>query len=213
VADLPDLAALEFALQDLSHDERAVELVRKFAAGLGKTKQRQQVFNAPGALVRAPLDYDAAVATGAISPSEDRFSLLQGDIVSTDAAYLLGERLTGMKFVVASSTCDLVPNRREYAALLRIQPISVDTPQAANLLGQLLKFESTQRLYLPPLPQDPPETLANAVLFDGIVQIELERLLLSTRIGSLSLVGWRIFGSMIRSLLARTGEGEVRLRS
>jgi hypothetical protein len=117
-----------------------------------------------------------------------------------------------MKFVVASATCDLVPGRREYAALLRIQPITVDTPQAANLLGQLLKFQSTQRLYLPPLPQDSSDTLANAALFDGIVQIELERLLLATRIGSFSLVGWRIFGSIIRSLLARTGDGEVRLR-
>jgi hypothetical protein len=207
-----DLAALEVALRDLSHDERAVQLVRSFAQGLGTTKQRQQLFNTPGALVRSPLDYDNAVASGAIEPTEDRFSLLQGDIVSTDAAYLLGERLTGMKFVVASATCDLVPGRRDYAALLRIQPITVNTPQVKDLLGQLLKFQSTQRLYLPPLPQDPPDTLANAVLFDGIIQIELERLLLATRIGSLSLVGWRIFGSIIRSLLARTGDGEVRLR-
>jgi hypothetical protein len=211
-----DLAALELALRDLSHDERAVQLVRSFAQTLGKTKHRQQIFNAPGALVRSPLDYDLAVASGAIDSidsTEDRFCLLQGDIVSTEAAYLLGERLTGMKFVVASATCDLVPGRREYAALLRIQPITVDTPQVQDLLGQLLKFQSTQRLYLPPLPQDPPDTLANAVLFDGIVQIELERLLLANRIGSLSLVGWRIFGSIIRSLLARTGAGEVRLRS
>jgi hypothetical protein len=207
-----DLATLEVALRDLSHDDRAVQLVRSFAQGLGKTKQRQQLFNAPGALVQSPLDYDLAVASGAISSTEDRFSLLQGDIVASDAAYLLGERLTGMKFVVASATCDLVPGRREYAALLRIQPITVDTPQAVNLLGQLLKFQSTQRLYLPPLPQDLPDTLANAVLFDGIVQIELDRLLLASRIGSLSLVGWRIFGSMIRSLLARTGDGEIRLR-
>jgi hypothetical protein len=207
-----DLAALEVALRDLSHDERAVQLVRSFAQGLGTTKQRQQLFNTPGALVRSPLDYDNAVASGAIEPTEDRFSLLQGDIVSTDAAYLLGERLTGMKFVVASATCDLVPGRRDYAALLRIQPITVNTPQVKDLLGQLLKFQSTQRLYLPPLPQDPPDTLANAVLFDGIIQIELERLLLATRIGSLSLVGWRIVGSIIRSLLARTGDGEVRLR-
>jgi hypothetical protein len=214
VPEIPkDLADLELLLRDLSHDDRALQLVKNFAEGLGKTKQRQQIFNAPGALVRSPLDFDNAVASGDIDATEDRFTLLQGDIVSTDAAYLLGERLTGMKFVVASATCDLVPGRREYAALLRIQPIAIDNPQAANVLGQLLKFQSTQRLYLPPLPQDPPDTLANAVLFDGIVQIELERLLLATRIGSLSLVGWRIFGSIIRSLLARTGEGEIRLRS
>ena len=68
MSDLPmDLAALEVALRDLSHDDRAIRLVRSFVEGLGKTKQRQQIFNAPGALVRSPLDYDLAVANGAIS--------------------------------------------------------------------------------------------------------------------------------------------------
>jgi hypothetical protein len=44
VSDLPnDLAALEVALRYLSHDERAVQLVRSFADKLGKTKQRQQI--------------------------------------------------------------------------------------------------------------------------------------------------------------------------
>jgi hypothetical protein len=59
VSDLPmDLAALEVALRDLSHDESAVQLVRSFAQRLGKTKQRQQIFNAPGALVRNPSKSD-----------------------------------------------------------------------------------------------------------------------------------------------------------
>jgi hypothetical protein len=61
-----NLAALEVALRDLSHDESAIQLVRNFAQRLGKTKQRQQIFNAPGALVRSPLDYDDAIANGAI---------------------------------------------------------------------------------------------------------------------------------------------------
>ncbi len=207
-----DLKSLEEALRDLSHDDSAVRLVRNFASQLGKTKQRQQTFNAPGAIVREPLHYDEALANGSIEPTEDRFSLLQGDIISSDAAYLLGERLTGMNFVIASSTCDLVTGRRDYAALLRIQPITVNTPNAADAIGQLLKFQSTQRLYLPPLPSDPAHTLANALLFDGIIQIELSELLLATRKASLSLVGWRIFGSLLRSMLVRTGEGEVRLR-
>jgi hypothetical protein len=210
---LDNLAELEFALKDLSHDDRAVQLIRSFAENLGKTKYRQQVFNTTGALVRSPLEYDAALAQGIIDVNEDHFQLLQGDVIVTESGYLLGERLNSMKFVVASTTCDLVPGRRQYAALLRIQPITIDDPQAANLLGQLLKFQSMQRLYLPPLPQDSPNTLANAILFDGIVQVELDKLLLATRLGSMSLVGWRIFGAMIRSLLARTGEGEIHLRN
>jgi hypothetical protein len=210
---LESLVALEFALKDLSHDDRAVQLIRSFAENLGKTKYRQQVFNAAGALVRSPLEYDEALAQGIIDAQEDRFQLLQGDIIVTESGYLLGERLTTMKFVVASATCDLVPGRRQYAALLRIQPITAEDPQSANLLGQLLKFQSMQRLYLPPLPQDSPSTLANVILFDGIVQVDVERLLLATRLGSMSLVGWRIFGAVVRSLLARTGEGEIRLRN
>ena len=94
IVDLPiDLKSLEEALRGLSHDDSAVQLVRDFASQLGKTKQRQLTFNSPGAIVREPLDYDDALANGLIDSSEDRFYFLQGDIISSDTAYLLGERL------------------------------------------------------------------------------------------------------------------------
>lgn len=208
-----DLGELELHLQTLSHDDQALKLIQDFATKLGKTKQRQAVFNTEGALVRSPIIYQDVLERGLIDPNEDPFTLLQGDIISTDAAYFLGERITGAKFVVASSTCDLIANRRQYAALLRLQPISKDDPKAKDLLSQLLKFSSTQRMYLPSLPNDPIDTLANAVSFDGIVQVRLEQLLLATRYASLSLVGWRIFGSLVRTIMVRTGESEVKMRS
>lgn len=183
------------------------------ATKLGMALQRQAVFNTKGALVREPIVYQDVLARGLIDANEDPFTLLQGDIVSTDAAYFLGERITGAKFVVASSTCDLIENRRQYAALLRIQPISKDDPKAKELLSQLLKFSSTSRMYLPLLPDDPAHAIANAVSFDGIVQVRLERLLLATRYASLSLVGWRIFGSLVRTIMVRAGESEVKMRS
>ncbi len=125
----------------------------------------------------------------------------------------MGERITGMKFAIASSTCDLVPDRRQYATLLRLQPITVDNPYAKQILGEMLKFTSTQRMYLPPLPGDGDTVLANAILFDGVVQIRLEDLLMSTRHASLSLVGWRIFGSLVRTIMVRAGESEVKMRT
>lgn len=67
-------------------------------------------------------------------------------------------------------------------------------------------------MYLPRLPNDMDNVLANAVNFDGIVQVRLEDLLLATRDASLSLVGWRIFGSLIRSIMVRAGESEVLMR-
>ncbi len=207
------LEELEARLQNLSHDIGPLSIIQSFAKKIGKTKARQKLFNTHGALVRSPIEYQVLLDKGLIAPEEDPFILLQGDIISSDAAYFMGERITGTKFIVASSTCDLVPNRRQYATLLRLQPITVDNPYAKQLLGEMLKFTSTQRMYLPPLPGDVDTVLANAVLFDGLVQIRLEDLLMSTRHASLSLVGWRIFGSIVRTIMVRAGESEVKMRT
>ncbi|WP_238360650.1 hypothetical protein [Iningainema tapete] len=207
-----NLAELEAQLQTLSHDDNALKIIQNFALKLGKTNQRQRVFNEKGAIVGEPIIYQDMLLRGLIAPEEDPFILLQGDIISTDTAYFLGERITGMKFAVATSTCDLIPKRRQYATLLRVQPIKKDDPNAKQVLGELLKFSSTQRMYLPPLPNDLPDVIGNALVFDGIVQVRLEDLLMATRFASLSLVGWRIFGSLVRTIMARAGESEVRMR-
>lgn len=207
-----DLANLEARLSRLSHHSEALQILQDFSKKLGKTKHRQIFFSQEGVLVRKTIIYQDLLEKGLIDPDEDPFSLLQGDIVSTDTAYLLGERLANRKFVIATSTCDLIPQRRQYAALLQIQPLTADTPNVKQLLGELLAFRSTQRMYLPRLPNDSPNVLGNAVVFDGIIQIKLEDLLLATRHASLSLVGWRIFGALVRTILVRAGDSEVRMR-
>jgi len=208
-----NLVELEAHLQDLSHDVSALEIIRNFAKNLGKTNHRQQVFNAQRAIIRPPIEYKDVLNLKLLTADDDSFTLLQGDIVNTDAAYFLGERITNTNFVIASSTCDLVPNRRQYAALLRIQPIMRSDPNVKQLIGELLKFESTQRMYLPPLSNDSSDVIGNALLFDGIIQIRLEDLLLATRLASLSLVGWRIFGSLVRTIMVRAGTDEVKIRT
>ena len=114
------LIELETRLQSLSHDIEPLSIIQSFARKIGKTKARQKIFNAKGALVRPAIEYPALRAEGLIPPEEDPFILLQGDIISTEAAYFLGERITGLKFTIASSTCDLIPGRRQYATLLRL---------------------------------------------------------------------------------------------
>lgn len=100
-----ELRELEAALKNLSHDSRPVEIVREFAARLGKTAQRQQVFGRPGALLRAPILYTDALERGLVAPEEDEFAMLQGDVVSTDAAYFMGSRVVGSnRFVVVNSS-------------------------------------------------------------------------------------------------------------
>lgn len=216
---MSDLRELERQLQTLSHSTDALQTVRDFSQTLKKTRRRQEVFNAPGALlVRPPITFESARERELIAEEEDPFVLLQGDLIQTDAAYFMGTRLTGMRFLIANSTCDLVPGRREYVALLPVLPIETggtdeEDANVAALLAELLKFTQTRRMYLPLLADDEENVLANAVEFDRIAQARLEDVLVADRIASLSLVGWRIFGSHLRGILTRAGESEVVLRT
>jgi hypothetical protein len=67
-----DLAILENQLRHLSHDDQALKIIQEFANRLGKTKHRQQVFGAEGALVRKPINYQEVLARGAIGSYESQ---------------------------------------------------------------------------------------------------------------------------------------------
>ncbi len=102
------LGRLERRLKGLSHSEEAIREVRLFCEGLRGTKERLETWNATNALVCEPIQVPQVQLLGFDSP-EDHFVVLQGDIVRTDSAYFLGERLTGHpKYVALNSSCDLV---------------------------------------------------------------------------------------------------------
>jgi hypothetical protein len=67
-------------------------------------------------------------------------------------------------------------------------------------------------MYLPPLTVDSDDVVGNVVQFDGICQIRSSDLLLARRIASLSLVGWRIFASFSRAVIARATPRESKMR-
>jgi len=206
---------LERQLAAVSHtDEAALIVESAVAERFKKTVQRQIAFAQPNIICVEPISYSGALASGAINADEDQFTMLQGDIVSKEAAYLMGERIVGSPmFAVLNSTCDLVPGRREFASLLRVFPVTGDGDALKSALHHLLSFRSRRDLYLPPLPNEDVLTLGYAIRFDGVAQIRMEDLLLAKRLGSLSLVGWRIFGSFARVLISRAGDGEAELRA
>jgi len=221
---------LERQLAAVSHtDEAALIVESAVAERFKKTVQRQIAFAQPNIICVEPISYSGALASGAlasgalasgalasgaIKADEDQFTMLQGDIVSTEAAYLMGERIVGSPmFAVLNSTCDLVPGRREYASLLRVFPVTGDGHALKSALHHLLSFRSRRDLYLPSLPSEDEPTLGYAIRFDGVAQIRMEDLLLATRLCSLSFVGWRIFGSFARVLISRAGDGEAALCS
>lgn len=116
-------------------------------------------------------------------------------------------------FAALKATCDTVPPRREFASLPRVVPIAGEAEALKSTLHQLLSFRRRRDLYLPPLPNEDTPTLGYTIRFDGVAQIRIEDLLLARRLCSLSLVGWRIFGSFARVLISGAGAGEARLRT
>ena len=211
-APAPTLKDLEVKLKELSHSEAALNAIKEFSGSLKGTTERLAVFNADRAIVRSPILSDETRALGFDQPDDD-FRLLQGDIVATESAYFLGERVTGPpKYVVLSSSCDLVPERRKHAALLRISEIRRDDAEAKAMLNLLLQFRRTDSMYLPVLPTDGADIICNAVDFDGVCQITSSDLILANRIASLSLVGWRIFASFSRMVIARANSRECEMR-
>ena len=208
-------AELESRLSAISHSDEAVNVIESAVSErFKKTAQRQIAFAQPGSICLEPIMYEDALADGRIAADEDRFFVLQADVITTESSYFFGERRTGTPlFAVLNSTCDLVPGTRDYASLLRVHPIVGDGDALKSVLHQLLSFRSRRDLYLPPLPGENSPTLGYSVRFDGIAQIRLDDLLLARRLCSLSLVGWRIFGSFARVLISRTGAREARLRT
>ena len=206
------LAELEQQLRSISHSEEAILAVQAFSNELADTKARLTVWNAVNAIVRKPIDYGETSALGFDTP-DDQFSVLQGDIVQTEAAYFYGERIARMaNFAVLNSSCDLVPGRTAHASLLRILPINRDEERAKEKLGTLLKFSRRDSMYLPALADDAEDVVGNVISFEGICQIRSSDLFLASRVASLSVVGWRIFASFTRTVMARANPREVKLR-
>lgn len=210
---------LAHRLAPLSHSEEALRLIEESVGrAFKKTAQRQLAFSHAGAIVRPPIRCEDALASGILDANEDPFVMLQGDIVTTESAFFMGERISGERsgeplFCVMNSTCDLVPNRRRYASLLRVTPVTGTPEEKTRSLQQLLSFRGRRELYLPPFAGEATPSIGYAVQFDGLAQIRLEDLLLARRLCSLSLVGWRIFGAFTRAIFARAGERESGLRS
>jgi hypothetical protein len=164
------LAELERSLSSLSHSDDAIRAVQDFCKKLDGTRARIALWNSVNAIVQPPIEPGTVNALGFDTP-DDEFVLLQGDLVRTESAFLLGERITGSpKYAALNSSCDLVPGRSWCSSLLRIVEIRRGDPDAKAKLSQLLKFTRRDSMYLPPLQDDHEEVIGNVIQFEGPCQ-------------------------------------------
>lgn len=174
-----DATALARRLAPLSHGTEALGIIRD-ALGQVEKRQRQAFLN--DHMLCASITYDTVSARMSTPP--EPFPVLQGDVIRTDAAYILGSRqIGGPSYVVATSTCDVVAGRRETALLLRVEPRHVTTVVSRDLLrndlSNLIAFKTSRYFSLPPLPDDDDDVLFNVVLADPFAQCANQALALT----------------------------------
>jgi len=211
VASSSELARLEQELAPLSHGTEALRLLRDFLKNLGKVAARQR-FLADHILCR-PVTHENVRDRMDV----EQFYLLQGDVIRSDAAYVLGSRQVGNpSYVMATSTCDLVPGRRESALLLPIEPRRVSDSESQQKLksdlSNLVTFRSTRHVYLPAMPDDDPDILFNVAHLYPLAQCANAALVVAERRASMTLIGWRVFGGVLRSIQVREAEGQAQIR-
>jgi hypothetical protein len=138
---------------------------------------------------------------------------LQGDVIRTDAAYFLGIRKTGYeKFVALNSSCDLVEGRADVSLILPVQCLRRGEDRINDKICNLTKFALNDCMYIPPLPGESDDIVGNVIRFGETHQIRTQELFLASRMASLSLLGWRIFGAFSRMVFSRTTTGELAFR-
>ena len=209
----PDVVSLARKLAPLTHGSLALSILRDAMAGM-KTKDKQSFLNRH--MLCSPIQYEGVAAV--TTPPPDAFNTLQGDIIRTEVAYHMGVRLIGNpSFVIMTSTCDLIPGRRHAALILQVELKTLtgyqgNIQRATSDIGNLVNFKSTQYLYLPPLDDDDPDVLFNVIHLDRVAQCATSDLDLAERRASMSVIGWRVFGALIRELYVREAEGEATIR-
>lgn len=207
-----DIDQLEQRLAPLSHGDDALVALQEFLTGLGPWRERQRFLNTH--LLCAPIRYEGVKAQLAADPGS--FFALQGDIIRTDAAFSLGERTQEASYAIATSTCDLMPSYgRQTVLLLPVAPVTGGGQGDENLrrqLGNVVSFRPKRYFYLPPLPDDDMHILFNIVHLDPFAQARKDDVAIAERRASMTLIGWRVFGALLRSLEVREGAEEVDIR-
>lgn len=129
-----DPVELAERLAPLSHGTEALDIIRDALKQVGKLADRQDFLNQH--LICEPILH--ATVSPHFEAGLEHFHVLQGDIVRTEAAFVLGVRRVGNpSFVVATSTCDMVQGRREGAMLLPVEARRT-TEYSRDILGAQL---------------------------------------------------------------------------
>ncbi len=208
----PSAQELAETLREGAHGDAGIQQLRAAVEPLS-ADERIDFLNSN--ILTPPLDQ--ATANARAGRELPAFNVLQGDVITTSAGYLLGVRQPDHSYVIASSTCDVQPGRRQTALLFAVGPQRrgdfATMKEARGKMKPLTLYKPKQFFYLPPLPDDAEDVLFNVAYLDPLYTIANEAVNLASRRASMSTFGWRLFGVVTRELLVREADMEEAMRN
>lgn len=197
-----DTDQLENRLAPLSHGDEALVVLQEFLTGLGSWRERQRFLNTH--LLCAPTRYEDVRPRLRVDPGP--FFVLQGDIIRTDEAFSLGERPRGASCAIATSTRDLMPS----------YSLSCQLPGAAkatrNCGGSWETWSASGRSATSICRPCRMTARMSCSTLSSSIRSRKRDVAVCERRASTTLVGWQVFGALLRSLEVREGAGEVDVR-
>ncbi len=193
--------------------EKQMEALREAMSSFSNSAERQRFLN--DHMISEPILYGPLAKR--LGDNLEPFNVLQGDIIRTEAAFTpTHRRRGGATFLVATATCDLIVGRRESVLLYGIEPrrrsdFASDGDYRSEI-SPVLKFKTTNGLYLPALPNDDEDVMYNRLRLDDIAIFNNAHLATVERCASLKMLGWRIFALFNGYVICREADDEVQLR-
>jgi len=148
------------------------------------------------------------------------FNVLQGDVIKTKSANTFNPIIKDYNpleynyYVVIPSSCSVQPNRYKWVLLARLSPVEpLNDGKRKSIYESVLKFKNGKIFYLPPIKGVQEGALGFYGLFEEISYIENNRLQSSSRVASLSEIGWYLLNAFIVNHLTRPPKNENKART
>ncbi len=152
-----------------------------------------------------------------LSKGVERFNILQGDIIKTKAAITNNpifsfDQLEYSYYIVIPSSCSVQPNKYKWVLLTRLFPVNSLDGSIKNAFLESINLHNNKLFYLPPFNKADND-YGYLAMFEEISYISNSILQTSSRIASLSEIGWHFFNAFLVNHLTRPSGDDLIVRN
>ncbi len=205
------ISELETILSDYHHNE-CWKKTQKWFNSFGKNVIERTKFLSAIMYAAKPLTVSDA------KEKVDEFHVLQGDLIKTKAAvtnspiFFEHNPTEYSYYVVVPSSCSVQPKKYKQVLLARLWPIEDVNGSMKSAFLTSIMFENNKLFYFPPIPDLQLGEFGFLGVFEEISYIENSLLQSSTRVASLSLLGWHMLNAFLVNHFTRPSTDDFKIR-